>query len=148
MTYNWQAILGGLLGGVLAALVATYATTQMLPVTGGWYAVPDLVWAGVVTAVGGVLGVGAGWFVNGRRARGLGGVAALTSLIGALGGTLMWARASQEDYEVLAFLTGVVLMVGGLLVLLALACGMTASLLRLQSVNDETSRRIAEHDRL
>ena len=148
MTYNWQAILGGLLGGVVAALVAAYATAAMLPESSGWYAVPDLAWAAVGVAIGGVLGVAAGWLVNSRRSTGLGGITALTSLIGASGGTLAWARRAVDTYETLPFLAGVVLMIGGLLVLLAAVCGLTAALLRLQSVGDEPSRRQAEPDRL
>lgn len=148
MTYNWQAILAGLVGGVVSALVAAYATAAMLPESSGWYDVTDLVWAGVGVAVGGVLGMAAGWFVNGRRSTGLGGITALTSLIGASGGTLAWARSAVDTYEIVPFLAGVVLMMGGLLVLLTAVCGLGAALLRLQSVGDETSRRQAEPERL
>lgn len=148
MTYNWQAILGGLAGGVLAALVAAYATTQVLPEASGWYAVTDLVWAGIIVAAGGVLGVVLGWFVNTRHGTGLGGIAAITALLGALGGSGAWARASSDAYDMLPFLTGVILMLGGILILLAAVCGLSAALLRLQSVPADPSGRLAEPDRL
>lgn len=141
MSDNWQAILAGLVGGVLSALVAAYATAAMLPESSGWYAVPDLVWAGVGVAIGGVLGVTAGWIVNRRRSTGLGGVAALTSFVGATGGTLAWARSAVDTYQTVPFLTGVVLMMGGLLVLLAAVCGLSAALLRLQSVGPASPDR-------
>ena len=55
MTYNWQAILGGLVGGVLAGIVAGYASTQVLPAAAVDYATSEMVWAAVVAALGGVL---------------------------------------------------------------------------------------------
>lgn len=133
MSYNWHAILGGLLGGVLAALVAGYATSQMLPATTE-VALSDMVWAGVAAAVGGVLGVVAGWLVNRRRGNGLGGIAAIVSLLAALNGTFSWFREFGGLYDVLPLLTRTILLLGGGLILMTLVCGLTAALLRVQSV--------------
>lgn len=133
MSYNWHAILGGLLGGVLAALVAGYATSQMLPGTTE-VAISDMVWAGVAAAVGGVLGVVAGWLVNRRRGNGLGGIAAIVSLLAALNGTFSWFREFGGLYDVLPLLTRTILLLGGGLILMTLVCGLTAALLRVQSV--------------
>lgn len=141
MTYNWQAILGGLVGGVLAGLVAGYATTQVLPAASADYSVTDMLWAAVVAAVGGVLGVAAGWLVNARRARGLGGIAALTSLLGSVIGTYAWARVVGPLDETGLFVVGGILMLGGGLIMLAAVCGLTAALLRVQSPAEERPAR-------
>ncbi|MFK5582005.1 MULTISPECIES: hypothetical protein [unclassified Serinicoccus] len=139
MSYNWHAILGGLLGGVLAALVAGYATSQMLPATTE-VAISDMVWAGVAAAVGGVLGVVAGWLVNRRRGNGLGGIAAIVSLLAALNGTFSWFREFGGLYDVLPLLTRTILLLGGGLILMTLVCGLTAALLRVQSVPQEQAQ--------
>jgi hypothetical protein len=139
MSYNWHAILGGLLGGVLAALVAGYATSQMLPVTTE-VAISDMVWAGVTAAVGGVLGVVAGWLVNRRRGNGLGGIAAIVSLLAALNGTFSWFREFGGLYDVLPLLTRTILLLGGGLILMTLVCGLTAALLRVQSVPQQQAQ--------
>lgn len=139
MSYNWHAILGGLLGGVLAALVAGYATSQMLPATTE-VALSDMVWAGVAAAVGGVLGVVAGWLVNRRRGNGLGGIAAIVSLLAALNGTFSWFREFGGLYDVLPLLTRTILLLGGGLILLTLVCGLTAALLRVQSVPQQQAQ--------
>jgi hypothetical protein len=139
MSYNWHAILGGLLGGVLAALVAGYATSQMLPVTTE-VAISDMVWAGVAAAVGGVLGVVAGWLVNRRRGNGLGGIAAIVSLLAALNGTFSWFREFGGLYDVLPLLTRTILLLGGGLILMTLVCGLTAALLRVQSVPQQQAQ--------
>lgn len=139
MSYNWHAILGGLLGGVLAALVAGYATSQMLPATTE-VALSDMVWAGVAAAVGGVLGVVAGWLVNRRRGNGLGGIAAIVSLLAALNGTFSWFREFGGLYDVLPLLTRTILLLGGGLILMTLVCGLTAALLRVQSVPQEQAQ--------
>lgn len=139
MSYNWHAILGGLLGGVLAALVAGYATSQMLPATTE-VALSDMVWAGVAAAVGGVLGVVAGWLVNRRRGNGLGGIAAIVSLLAALNGTFSWFREFGGLYDVLPLLTRTILLLGGGLILMTLVCGLTAALLRVQSVPQQQAQ--------
>lgn len=141
MTYNWQAIVGGLVGGVLAGLVAAYATTQVLPATEPGYGVADMLWAAVVASVGGVLGVVAGWLVNARRARGLGGIAAITSLLGSVIGTYAWGRVVSRLDETGLFLVGSILMLGGGLIMLAAVCGLTAALLRVQSPSGEAPAR-------
>ena len=137
MRFNWMAILGGLAGGVLAGLVAVYATTQVLPGDAGDPTTWSMVWCGVVAAVGGALGVAAGWFVNGRRARGLGGIAAITTLLGTLVGTYAWSRSDAVPERAWPFLVGVMLMLGAGLVVLAAVCGLTAALLRPQSLDDQ-----------
>lgn len=139
MSYNWHAILGGLLGGVLAALVAGYATSQMLPATTE-VALSDMVWAGVAAAVGGVLGVVAGWLVNRRRGNGLGGIAAIVSLLAALNGTFSWFREFGGLYDVLPLLTRTILLLGGGLILMTLVCGLTAALLRVQSAPQQQAQ--------
>ncbi|WP_151526951.1 hypothetical protein [Serinicoccus kebangsaanensis] len=136
MRPNWQAILGGLAGGVLAGLVAVYATTQVLPGDAGELTTSQMVWSGIVAAVGGALGVVAGWFVNGRRARGLGGIAAITTLLATLAGTYAWVRTDSVPEGAWPFLVGTVLMLGAGLVLLAVVCGLAAALLRPQSSAD------------
>ncbi|ANS78759.1 hypothetical protein SGUI_1363 [Serinicoccus hydrothermalis] len=137
MRFNWMAILGGLVGGVLAGLVAVYATTQVLPGDAGELTTSLMVWSGVVAAVGGVLGVVGGWFVNARRSRGLGGIAAITTLLATLAGTYAWSRSDSVPERAWPYVVGVVLMLGAGLLLLAAVCGLTAALLRPQSLDDE-----------
>lgn len=129
MRVNLSAILGGLLGGLLAAAVCWYATSRVLPAADLDYSPAEMALTALVGAGGGVLGVVVGWLVHRRRARGLGGIAAIVSLLGALGATVGWARIVSGLDETGLFLVGSVLLLGIALVLLAAVCGLTAALL-------------------
>ena len=90
MKLNLSAIGGGLAGGVLAAIVAVLTTTRILPEDDPSYTVPVMLTAAGVLAAGGAAGVLVGWLVNQRRARGLGGIVAITTVLGAFAGTIAW----------------------------------------------------------
>ena len=137
MRVNLSAILGGLVGGLVTAGVCWYATTRVLPAAEASYSTTEMVLAAVVAAVGGVIGVLVGWLVHRRRAKGLGGIAAIVSLLGAIGGTVGWARIVGELDETGLFLVGAVLMLGGGLIMLAAVCGLTVALLRPASAHSE-----------
>lgn len=130
MRVNLSAILGGLVGGLVAAGICWVATTRVLPASEATYATTEMVLAALVAALGGVVGVLAGWLVHQRRAKGLGGIAAIVSLLGALGGTIGWGRIVGELDETGMFLVGAILMLGGGLIMLAAVCGLTVALLR------------------
>lgn len=130
MRLNLSAILGGLVGGLVAAAVCWYATTRVLPAAEASYSTTEMVLAVVLAVVGGVVGVLVGWLLHRRRAKGLGGIAAIVSLLGALGGTIGWARVVAERGETGFFLVGTVLMLGGGLILLVAVCGLTVALIR------------------
>jgi hypothetical protein len=139
MRVNLSAILGGLLGGLLAAAVCWYATSRVLPAADLDYSPAEMTLAALVGAVGGVLGVVVGWLAHRRRARGLGGIAAIVSLLGALGATVGWAGVVGELDETGLFLVGSVLLLGIALVLLAAVDGLTVALLRPASRDEDAS---------
>lgn len=130
MHINWRAILSGLLGGLIAAGVAGYALTTGLGAHPDTYTTSGMVWAAVVTLVGGAAATAAGWGANGRREAGLGGIAAITSLVGAVGATAAWASVIAPLVGTWQLLTTTVLMLGIVLVGLAAVCGTTAAVLR------------------
>lgn len=137
MRVNLSAVLGGLVGGLVAAAVCWFATTRVLPAAEPAYSTTEMVLAALTAAVGGVVGVLVGWVVHRRRAKGLGGIAAIVSLFGALGGTIAWARIAGPLDETGLFLVGAILMLGGGLILLAVFCGLTVALLRPASRRDD-----------
>lgn len=130
MRVNLSAVLGGVVGGLVAAVVCWYATTSVLPAATLAYSPTEMALTALVGAVGGVLGVLVGWLVHLRRARGLGGVAAIVSLLGAVGGTVGWARVVAELDRVGMLVVGTVLILGIGLVLLVAVNGLTVALLR------------------
>lgn len=138
MTFNWHAILGGLTGGVLAALIAGYAVNNVLP-AGLDAEVSQRVWAGVVAAVGGVLGVVVGWLINRRRGQGLGGIAAIVAVFASVIGTMSWFREFGDLYDVMPLLIRTILLLGGGLIMMTLVCGLSAALLQVQSVPEEAA---------
>lgn len=139
MRVNLSAILGGLVGGLLAAAICWYATSRVLPAADLDYSAAEMAITALVGAVGGVLGVVVGWLVHRRRARGLGGIAAIVSLLGALGATVGWAGVVGELDETGLFLVGSVLLLGIALVLLAAVDGLTVALLRPASRDEDAS---------
>lgn len=139
MIVNWRAVVSGLLGGVLAGLVAGYAVTTVLDATSVDYATADMVRAGAVALGGGVLGTLLGWLVNGRRAAGLTGIAAIVSLVGAVWATAVWVRAVAPLDESGLFLVGAIILLGVALVALVAVCGLTVALLRPASVPSRTA---------
>lgn len=130
MRVNLSAILGGLVGGLVAAAVCWYAMTSVLPAATLAYTPTEMAWAALVGGLGGVLGVLVGWLVHLRRAKGLGGVAAIVSLLGALGGTIGWAGVVAELDRTGMLVVGTILVLGIGLVLLAAVTGLTVALLR------------------
>lgn len=140
MRVNLSAILGGLVGGLVAAGICWFATTRVLPAAEPVYTTTDMVLAALVAALGGVVGVLVGWFVHQRRAKGLGGIAAIVSLLGALGGTIAWGRVVGPLDETGLFLVGAILLLGGGLIMLAAVCGLTVALLRPASRDEEDGR--------
>lgn len=130
MRVNLSAILGGLVGGLLAAAVCWYATSRVLPAADVDYTVTDMALTALVGAAGGAVGVVVGWLVHRRRAKGLGGIAAIVSLLGALGGTAGWAGVVGELDRPGLLVVGSVLLLGIGLVLLAAVDGLVVALLR------------------
>lgn len=128
------AILGGLVGGLLAALVAAFATTRILPDSDALYDAGNLAAAFALAALGGVVGVVVGWLVQRRRSWGLGGIAAIVSLLAAAGGTYGWGREAAAMDETGLFVVGGILMFGIGLIGMVAVCGLTAALLRHRSV--------------
>lgn len=130
MRVNLSAILGGLVGGLVAAAVCWYATTRVLPAETLAYTPTEMAFTALVGAIGGVVGVVVGWLVHLRKAKGLGGVAAIVSLLGALGGTVGWARVVAELDQAGMLIVGTILILGIGVVLLAAVNGLTVALLR------------------
>ncbi len=134
MHINWRAILAGLVGGLVAALVGGYVLTTGLDAPPDAYTTSGMLWAGVGTLVGGVAATAVGWVLNGRRDAGLGGIAALTAVLGAFGSTFAWASVIAPLAGLWQLLVGTVLMLGLTLIGLVAACGTTAAVLKPASV--------------
>lgn len=130
MRVTLSAILGGLVGGLVSAAVCWYAMTRVLPAATLSYTPSEMAWTALVAAVGGVVGVLVGWLVHLRKAKGLGGVAAIVSLLGAVGGTVGWARAVAGLEQTGMLVVGTILILGVGLVLLVAVDGLTVALLR------------------
>lgn len=129
MRLNLSAILGGLIGGLLAAAACWYAVGRLLPATAAPdYTAGQIGVAAAVVAGAGVLGVLGGWLVHRRRWKGLGGIAAIVSLLGAIATTAGWVGSVTAGAGTV--LVGAVLTFGGSLVLLAAVCGLVAALLK------------------
>lgn len=129
MKVNLAAIGGGLVGGLLAAIVAVLTTTRVLPEDDPDYTWPVMLMAAGIVAAGGAAGVLLGWLINQRRAHGVGGIAALTTVIGAFAGTIAWGMRMAPLDETGLFLVGAILLLGASTITLAVACGVTAAVL-------------------
>lgn len=129
MSPNLRAVLGGLVGGLVAAVVCAWATTRVLPAREDLYTATNLGATAAVALAGGVLGVVLGWLVDRRRGDVLGRIAAVVTVLGALAGTVWWARAVGSQDETGLFLVGAILLLGISVIGLALATGFTAALL-------------------
>ncbi|MFX0538158.1 hypothetical protein ACQBAT_02960 [Ornithinimicrobium sp. Y1847] len=130
-------VLAGLVGGVIAWFVAGWATTSILPASDAEMQLSDMLLTFAFAAGGGLLGVMTGWLIQGRRAKGLGGITAIVSFLGAVGGTLAWARQANESDPTGLYLVGAILMLGVGLIGLVAVNGMLAALLRHQSIEEE-----------
>lgn len=137
MHINWRAIVAGVVGGAIAAAVGGYALTTGLGGHPDTYTTSGMVWAAVVTLVGGVVSTAAGWGINGRREAGLGGIAAIVAFVGALGATVAWAAAVAPVAGTWLLVVGTVLMLGAALLVLVAVCGTTAAVLKPVSVPRE-----------
>lgn len=141
MRFNWSAMLGGLVGGVVTAIVTGLAVARYLPEVGTTHTLGDTGVAALVAALGGVLGVVIGWLVHRRRGRGLGGIAAISAVLGTGWGTWRWFSTSWGVTGVWRTLVEGILILGLGLLVLATACGITAALLQHRSrVDPETGR--------
>ncbi|WP_122261262.1 hypothetical protein [Ornithinimicrobium cerasi] len=129
MSPNLRAVVGGLVGGLVTAVVCAYATTRVLPAQESLYTPTNLAATAALALGGGVLGVVLGWLVDRRRADVLGRIAAVVTVLGAFAGTIWWVRAVGADGERGLFLVGAVLLLGVSVLGLALASGFTAALL-------------------
>lgn len=141
MRFNWSAVLGGLVGGVVTAVVTGMVVQRYLPEVGSDHTLGDAGLAALAAAIGGVMGVVVGWLVHRRRGRGLGGIAAIVTVLGTGWGAWSWFTASWGVTGLgRTFVEGVLILGLGLIVL-ATACGLTAALLQHQSrVDLETGR--------
>lgn len=137
MHINWRAIASGIVGGVLAAAVGSYALLTGLDGHPDTYTTSGMVWAAVVALVGGAAAMAAGWGVNGRRESGLGGIAAIVALLGAVGATTAWASAVAPELGTWRLVVATVLMLGIALVALVAVCGTTAAVLKPASLGSE-----------
>lgn len=129
MGRNWRTVLAAGVGGVVCAVVTAWATTRVLPLQEHLYTVTNVAATAAVALGGGILGVVLGWLVNGRRARGMGAVAAVVSVAGAVAGTVWWARAAGAQDETGLYLVGAILLLGISLVALVAVCGITVAML-------------------
>ncbi|GAA5166533.1 hypothetical protein [Ornithinimicrobium tianjinense] len=135
MSPNLSALVSGLLGGLVAGVFCAWATTQVLPVGTTGYSTRVVGLAVALAVLGAVIGVLVGWLVAGRRALSLGRIAAVVTVVGTSVGGTAWARraiAEQAD----GHLVGTILLVGGLVIVLALAAGFTAAMLGPASLDD------------
>lgn len=128
MRLNLSAILGGLVGGALAVAACWYAVGRVLPAGSLDYSAGELGVAAGVVAAAGVMGVLVGWLVHRRRPKGLGGIAAIVSLLGAAATAASWVGSVSAGAGTV--LLGAVLAFGGSLILLAAVCGLVAALLK------------------
>ena len=128
MRLNLSAILGGLVGGALAVAACWYAVGRVLPAGSLDYSAGELGVAAGVVAAAGVVGVLVGWLVHRRRPKGLGGIAAIVTLLGAAATAASWVGAASAG--AVTVLVGAVLAFGGSLVLLAAVCGLVVALLK------------------
>lgn len=133
MRFNWSAILGGLAGGVVTAVVTGMVVVRYLPEVGSDHTLADAGLAALAAALGGVLGVVVGWVVHRCRGHGLGGIAAIVTVLGTAWGTWSWFSASWGVTTVGRTLVEGILILGLGLLVLATACGVTAALLRPRS---------------
>jgi hypothetical protein len=141
MRFNWSALLGGLVGGVVSAVVAGFVVGRYLPEVGSDHTLAGAGVAALVAALGGVLGVILGWLVHRRRSRGLGGIAAIVTVIGTGWGTWRWFSVSWGVTDTGRTVVEGILILGLGLLALATASGMTAALLQHRSLIDpETGR--------
>lgn len=141
MRFNWSAILGGLVGGAVAAVVTGFVVRNFLPEAGSDHTLAETGIAALVAALAGVLGVVAGWLVHRRRSRGLGGIAAFVTVIGTGWGTWRWFSDGWGAASTWWTLVEGVLILGLGLLVLATASGTAAALLQHRSrVDPETGR--------
>lgn len=129
MGRSWRTVLAAVVGAGVCAVATAYATTRVLPAQEHLYTATNLATTAAVALGGGVAGVLLAWLVNGRTARGMGPVAAVTSVAGAVAGTVWWARAAGSADETGLFLVGAILLLGISLVALVAACGITVAML-------------------
>lgn len=130
MVINWQAILAGLAGGVVAAFVADYAITQVLDAASGDHSTTQMAWTAGVALLGGVVGTVLGWLANGRRAAGLTGIAAIVSVVGAVVVAASWMSAVAPAEGRLFVVVGAIILLGVALVSLVAVCGLTVAVLK------------------
>lgn len=141
MRFNWSAILGGLVGGAVGAVVTGYVVRSFVPEVGSDHTLGETGLAALVAALGGVLGVVVGWFVHRRRGRGLGGIAAIVTVMGTGWGSWRWFSDSWGGADTWRTLVEGVLVLGLGMLVLATACGTAAALLQHRSrVDPETGR--------
>lgn len=134
---NWRAIAAGLVGGLLAAMVGSYALTTGLVGHPDSYTGPGILWATVCALLGGVGATVLGWGLNARREAGLGGIAAIVSLLGAFGSTAAWASSVAPVLGTWQLVVASVLMLGLSLLALVTVCGTTAAVLKPASLQRE-----------
>lgn len=139
MRCNWSAILGGVVGGVVTAVPAGIAVSRYLPDVGTVHTLRGAALAAMVAALGGAVGVVVGWLVHRRRGRGLGGIAAIVTVLGTGWGAWRWFSASWGVTDIGRTVVEGILVLGLGLLVLATASGMTAALLQEHSrVDPET----------
>lgn len=134
---NWRAIAAGLVGGLLAAMVGSYALTTGLVGHPDSYTSSGILWAAGAALAGGVAATALGWGLNARREAGLGGIAAIVSLMGAFGSTAAWASSVSTVLSVWQLVVASVLMLGLSLLALVTVCGTTAAVLKPASLQRE-----------
>lgn len=141
MRFTWSALLGGLLGGIVTAVVVGIVVARYLPEVGSDHTLRGAGVAALAAALGGVVGVVVGWLVHRRRGRGLGGIAAIVTVLGTGWGTWRWFTASWGVTDLGRTVVEGILILGLGLLVLATASGMTAALLRQHSrLDPETGR--------
>ncbi|QFG67720.1 hypothetical protein [Ornithinimicrobium pratense] len=142
MRFNWSALLGGLVGGAVTAVVAGIVVARYLPEVGSDHTLGGAGVAALAAALSGAVGVIVGWLVHRRRGRGLGGIAAIVTVLGAGWGTWTWFTASWGVTGIGRTVVEGILILGLGMLVLATACGMTAALLQHRSRHDPEAARL------
>lgn len=135
MSPNLSALVAGLLGGLVTGASCAWATTQVLPVGSSGYSTRVVGLAVALAVLGAVVGVLVGWLVAHRRALSLGRIAAVVTVIGTSVGATAWARRAMAE-QTDGYVVPTILLVGGLVLVLALAAGFTAAMLGPVSVDE------------
>lgn len=141
MRFNWSAMLGGLVGGVVTAVVAGMVVARYLPEVGSDHTLRGAGVAALAAALSGAVGVILGWLVHRRRGRGLGGIAAIVTVLGTGWGAWRWFTASWGVTDLGRTVVEGILILGLGMLVLATATGMTAALLQQHSRLDPDTGR-------